>query len=171
MLDNMGVTPTFIHAGEGKIDGNPLQPLSDRARADAQHGVDSCYRDFLVAVARGRRASVADVRKNYGEGGVLSARDAVRVGLADGMGSSLEVAIGALATHLGDGAARRLGLPGSPPQSNPASVLMPSARGGAVAGSFSASGGPPPLPRTLAEALRPGDDVASRRRRLRAIAR
>lgn len=85
-LDAEGITPTFVYAGDRKIDGNPFQPLSDRAKADAQHDVDSLYKDFIGAVARGRGITTSKVKTDFGQGRVLMSRDALRVGMIDKIG-------------------------------------------------------------------------------------
>lgn len=91
MLDQIGVKISLIFAGEHKVDGNPFKPLSEEARADIQKAVDDCHADFLAAVARGRGVSVADVRKSYGQGRTYSAKDAVKLGLADKIATLDEV--------------------------------------------------------------------------------
>lgn len=91
MLEQMGITLSLIFAGEHKVDGNPFQPLSEDARADLQKSVDDVHADFLAAVARGRGASVAAVRKTYGQGRVYNAKDAVVLGLADKVATCDEV--------------------------------------------------------------------------------
>lgn len=53
-LEKRGVKPTFIYAGKHKVDGNPLEPLSDSVRADLQSDVDSYYNAFVKTVAAGR---------------------------------------------------------------------------------------------------------------------
>ncbi|TIV18903.1 MAG: S49 family peptidase [Mesorhizobium sp.] len=40
-LDREGITPTLIHAGAHKVDGNPFEPLSDAVREDLQAEVDA----------------------------------------------------------------------------------------------------------------------------------
>lgn len=83
MLDAMGVKISLIFAGDHKVDGNPFEPLSDTARADIQASIDDTYTDFLSAVAKGRGTTASDVRKTYGQGLCYSARDSVKLGLAD----------------------------------------------------------------------------------------
>ncbi|MGY2806383.1 S49 family peptidase [Bradyrhizobium sp. USDA 4506] len=83
LLDNVGVTPTFISAGENKTEANPFEPLSDKARSYLQQRVDKTYGEFLSAVARGRNASVEIVKSQWGGGRVLAARDALRLRMID----------------------------------------------------------------------------------------
>ncbi len=93
MLTAMGVTPTIVRAGKYKIEDNPWQPLSDDARTYLQTLVDQYYEMFIKDVATGRSAATrskvtpATVRAGYGQGRVLSAKDAVSEGMADRVAS------------------------------------------------------------------------------------
>lgn len=90
-LDRLGITPTLIHAGARKVDGNPVQPLSEETRAALQGEVDALYDQFLGAVAegRGRRLTAAKARET--EAGIFTGQAAVAVGLADTVGTFEEV--------------------------------------------------------------------------------
>ena len=57
----LGAKYTYVFAGERKVDGNPHQPLSDRARTDIQDEVDRQYDIFTRTVARNRGASAGDI--------------------------------------------------------------------------------------------------------------
>lgn len=82
-----GIKTTFISAGRYKAEGSPFEPLSDEAKAHAQKMVDEMYGQFVGAVATGRGISAATVRDNYGEGRVLTARDAKAAGMVDRIGT------------------------------------------------------------------------------------
>ena len=82
-LDSLGVTVTMIAAGKYKVEGNPFEPLGEEARAAIQGRVDDYYGQFVAAVARGRGVTAANVRAGYGEGRVVGANEAVRLGMAD----------------------------------------------------------------------------------------
>lgn len=82
-LKREGIKPTFIFAGERKIDGNAFQPLSARARDDLQQEVNTTYEDFIAAVARGRDVPQTLVRQRFGQGRVMSAREALSAGMVD----------------------------------------------------------------------------------------
>lgn len=86
-LDHDGITPTLIHAGAHKVDGNSLEPLSDAVKSDLQAEVDAFYETFLATVAKGRggRLSVAAARKT--EARTFIGKAAVDAGLADRVGS------------------------------------------------------------------------------------
>lgn len=80
-----GLVWTFVHAGERKVDGNPHEPLSSRARADIQRDVDVLYERFVMLVARQRNLSPEAVRAT--EAGICRGERAVRAGLADRVGT------------------------------------------------------------------------------------
>jgi signal peptide peptidase SppA len=82
-LDADGITPTFVQAGKFKTEESPLHPLSDDARAEVQARVAAFYAMFTRDVARGRGVSVETVRTRFGEGRMVLARDAVKLGMAD----------------------------------------------------------------------------------------
>ncbi|BEV44691.1 S49 family peptidase [Afipia carboxidovorans] len=86
-LDHDGITPTLIHAGAHKVDGNSLEPLTDAVKSDLQAEVDAFYETFLATVAKGRggRLSVAAARKT--EARTFIGKAAVDAGLADRVGS------------------------------------------------------------------------------------
>jgi len=92
-LEQAGEKVTLISAGKKKVDGNPIEPLSDAAKADLQKSVDAYYASFVGAVARGRGVALAEVRNGFGEGGMVGAAEALRSGMVDRVGT-LEVAIG-----------------------------------------------------------------------------
>lgn len=78
-----GITKTVIKAGSAKAAGE--EPLNDTTRKNLQDMVDDCYLDFVNEVAMGRGKSFDDVRQNFGDGGIVSPREAVRVGMVDGI--------------------------------------------------------------------------------------
>lgn len=80
-----GLSWTFVHAGERKIDGNPHEPLSARARADVQADVDRLYDRFVALVARNRNLPPEAVRAT--EAAVHRGDLAVKAGLADRVGT------------------------------------------------------------------------------------
>lgn len=90
-LKQEGIAVSLIKAGKHKADGNPFEPLSDESRAHIQASVDGAYRQFLQAVARGRGASVSEVKAGYGEGRALPAPDALKAGLIDRIATFDEV--------------------------------------------------------------------------------
>lgn len=90
MLEAEGIRVSIIKAGEYKAEGNPVEPLSDEARAYVQSMVDKYYDMFLTAVAEGRVVSKATVRDEYGKGRVMLAADALKAGMIDRVGTMRE---------------------------------------------------------------------------------
>lgn len=90
MMDEMGVTVTMIAAGKYKTEGNSFEPLTDEAKGAIQRLVDEHYGLFVGAVARGRGVSAGEVRSGFGQGRVLSAKDAKAAGLIDRIGTLRE---------------------------------------------------------------------------------
>lgn len=79
----IGIDPTYIVSSQYKAEGNPDEPLGDDALAYLQSQVDAYGDQFEKFVAKGRAVPVAKVKSDFGQGRVLLARDAVKVGLAD----------------------------------------------------------------------------------------
>jgi signal peptide peptidase SppA len=93
-LKNEGVAITLISAGKYKTEGNPFEPLGDEARAETQAMVDTYYRAFTSAVAKGRGVPVDQVRSDMGEGRMLLAEAAVKAGMVDGIRTFADVIAG-----------------------------------------------------------------------------
>lgn len=83
LMAAMGVKTTLISAGKYKTEGNPYEALTDDARAAIQERVDDYYDMFISAVARNRGASQSAVREGFGEGRVVGARKAQKLGMID----------------------------------------------------------------------------------------
>lgn len=90
-MDQLGVTPTLIYAGGHKVDGNPFEPLPEAVRADLQAEVDQIYAMFVATVARGRSNLTEDAIRATEARTCLGA-EAVEVGLADDVGTFVDVA-------------------------------------------------------------------------------
>jgi signal peptide peptidase SppA len=82
-LAQAGLKLTIVSAGKYKAEGNPYEPLDDEARDYVQSRVDEYYADFVKAVARNRGTTASAVRGGYGEGRMVGAKDAVKMGMAD----------------------------------------------------------------------------------------
>lgn len=87
-LKQLGVKRTFISAGDGKVDGNETEPLTDSARARMEASVNEAYGQFVGNVVKGRGAGVtADrVRKEW-KAHVYSATEALSLGMIDRIGT------------------------------------------------------------------------------------
>ena len=81
----LGVRHTLVSAGAHKTDGSDLAPLDDETRAVMQRRVDLYYGAFTRAVARGRGVTLGEVRAGFGEGRVVAAADALKLGMVDGV--------------------------------------------------------------------------------------
>lgn len=83
-LADDGIKVTLVKAGKNKAERAPIAPLSEDARAYMQQQIDAYYSDFVGAVARGRGVSPSYAASEaFGQGRMVEAREAVRVGLAD----------------------------------------------------------------------------------------
>jgi signal peptide peptidase SppA len=83
--DRLGMKRTYVYAGQFKTELNPDAPPTQEAIDYQQSRIDSYYSAFVKAVARGRKASVADVRSKMGQGRILGAQDAIAANLACGV--------------------------------------------------------------------------------------
>jgi signal peptide peptidase SppA len=91
MHDAMGIKLELIKFGENKAEGNNLGPLSDSARAHMQEMADTYGNAFEKAVARGRGIKQDVVHGKFGQGRVFDAKTAVRIGMADRVGTLNDV--------------------------------------------------------------------------------
>lgn len=82
-LSAAGIKPTFIFAGPNKVEGNSFEPLAEKTKAHFQSEVNSTYRDFVRAVARGRGLDKSVVESKFGGGRTLMTRSAMSVGMID----------------------------------------------------------------------------------------
>ena len=85
-IDRAGITPTLIHAGAHKVDGNPYAPLSADVKSDLQAEVDSFYDQFLDTVAAGR-AGMSKKKIRETEARTFVGKAALEAGLVDQIGS------------------------------------------------------------------------------------
>lgn len=86
-MEKEGVKVNMISRGKYKVEGNPYEPLGEEARAAIQTSVDEFYAMFTNAVARNRGVKPAAVRNGFGEGRVVSAQQALELGMADRIGT------------------------------------------------------------------------------------
>lgn len=76
-----GVTRTVISAGKFKAEG--YGPMTDEAKAAVQARVDDAYAVMTKDIARGRNVKASAVRDGFGEGRVVSAAEALKLGMVD----------------------------------------------------------------------------------------
>jgi signal peptide peptidase SppA len=82
-----GVKPEIIRYGENKAEVNDFEPLSDDTRAYLKAQANQVGEAFVRDVARGRGVSAQTVRSDFGKGRSVLAKDAVRLGMADRIGT------------------------------------------------------------------------------------
>ena len=82
-LDRAGITPTFIHSGARKVDGNAYAPLDADTKARLQASVDSMRDDFVAAVGAGRGARFPAKAARDTEAAVFDGKEALALGLVD----------------------------------------------------------------------------------------
>jgi signal peptide peptidase SppA len=82
-LENEGLKPTLIKAGDYKVEANAYEALGEDAAKFLQQRVNDYYGMFVKAVARNRNTTEAKVRNDFGRGRVFGADQAVAVGMAD----------------------------------------------------------------------------------------
>ncbi len=85
-LDQRGLTPTLIHAGARKVDGNPYEKLTDEVKAELKTEIDRFYSLFVQNVAQNRPGLSEDAIRAT-EARTYIGADAVAAGLADDIGT------------------------------------------------------------------------------------
>lgn len=78
-----GVKTTLISYGKYKTEANRWEPLSDDAKANLQEQVDQIGAMFVSGLAANRGVPVDAVRKTYGEGRIVLAKQALSAGMVD----------------------------------------------------------------------------------------
>ena len=96
-----GVKITIVKAGKYKAEA--LEPLTSEAEAAMKKTVDTYLDQFVSDVAKGRGVSASVVRKTYGEGRVVLAKDALAAGMVDRIATLEEVLAGMQASGRSNG--------------------------------------------------------------------
>ncbi len=91
--EQAGVKVTLFSAGKFKTVGHEMEPVTEETAALVQGMVDEQYGNFVASVGRGRGVSVGGVRSGFGQGFVATAKDAVKMGMADRVGTLRETLI------------------------------------------------------------------------------
>ncbi len=112
-FERIGVGVSLISAGKYKTEGNIFEPLGDEARAAIQGRVDDYYRLFTNAVAKGRGVSADEVRGGFGQGRVVGAQEAVKLGMADRV-ATMDATVRRLAGRRGQMSGGRANEPEAP---------------------------------------------------------
>jgi capsid assembly protease len=90
-LAEQGVKITLVSSTPEKVAGNSYEPLTEMGVGQITDTVMGYYKQFVKAVADGRRVNQETVRETFGRGGVVLAREAVAKGMADKVGTLDEV--------------------------------------------------------------------------------
>lgn len=85
--ERAGIKTSYIATSKFKAEAAPGTPLTAEAREMMQKLAGGYHRAFVADVARGRGVSRAAVEEGFGEGRVVAARDAVKAGMVDGIGT------------------------------------------------------------------------------------
>lgn len=91
MAEAMGVKVTVVKSVKNKAEFNQFEPLSAEADARLRSVVSDIHDDFIKAIASGRRMSMQTVRETFGDGRVFSAKEALKIGMIDGIATFGEV--------------------------------------------------------------------------------
>jgi signal peptide peptidase SppA len=91
MLKEEGINATVFRSGQYKGLGNPYEPLTDKAKEVIQSKIDSLSDHFISKVAEYRGRTSDYIKANAAEGREFFGKDAVGVGLVDGLQSFEEV--------------------------------------------------------------------------------
>lgn len=82
-LAQEGVTATVLRAGKYKATLNPVEPLTDQSRAQAQSILDEQYRVFVEHVAQARGVSYGTADQKMAQGREFVGAQALDAGLID----------------------------------------------------------------------------------------
>lgn len=83
-LEDAGIAPTFVFAGDHKVEGNPYEPLTEEAQSYFQSMIDDVYKQFTGDIVRGRDVQASAVRgEAFGLGRVLTSAQAKSAGMID----------------------------------------------------------------------------------------
>jgi signal peptide peptidase SppA len=86
-LENEGVEITGVFEGDHKLEGNFWSPLSEEAIEHLQERVKTAYDQFISAIAAGRGVDKKTILENYGQGRAFGAKESVKRGMADRIGT------------------------------------------------------------------------------------
>ncbi|MEM1149322.1 MAG: S49 family peptidase [Pseudomonadota bacterium] len=96
-LEQRGIRRSIISAGPRKVEGHSAAPLDDTARASVKREIDALYEEFVGFVATTRNADPTvvaadpeDADQHFGGGRTVRAAEAVRLGMADRVGTLSE---------------------------------------------------------------------------------
>lgn len=86
ILQKIGLYPVVVKSGEFKDMGSPVRKMTEREKKLLQDFVDSTHRQFVSAVAEGRKMDPAKVSA-IADGRIITGEDAKSLGLVDRLGN------------------------------------------------------------------------------------
>jgi protease-4 len=86
LLDKIGVDAVVITSGPRKDIGSPFREMTEEERALWERIIDEVHEGFVEIVAQARGLPVEDVRE-LADGSVYTGRQALELGLVDGVGT------------------------------------------------------------------------------------
>ena len=104
-LAREGITTNVLRVGKYKALVNPYEPLTEDAKEQAMAEMNAVYDVFTRTVAENRNLSQDYVKSHAAEGKVFLGREAVEIGLVDGLGT-FETALSEFQESLSSGTAR-----------------------------------------------------------------
>ena len=94
MLEAAGVKATVLRSVPAKAEMNPFEPLSPEALDHNKAELAAVHSDFVKAVAQGRGVQTSRVADSFGKGRTVRADQAVKLGMADRIGSLADAVAG-----------------------------------------------------------------------------
>ncbi len=85
LMDKFGVKMEVVKSGKFKDTGSPFREMSREERSYLKEVIDDVYRQFLLAVAKGRKIPVEKI-KPIADGRIMTGRMAKAYGLVDELG-------------------------------------------------------------------------------------
>jgi len=86
IFQKIGLTPVVVKSGEYKDMGSPVRKMTEKEKKLLQDFVDSTHRQFVAAVAEGRKMDPVKV-KAIADGRIITGEDAKSLGLVDRLGN------------------------------------------------------------------------------------
>ncbi|MFU8798000.1 MAG: S49 family peptidase, partial [Gammaproteobacteria bacterium] len=90
-MEKLGIQRRLITAGKNKGFLDPFSPLKDEDLADAQRMLDNVHQEFIQSVNAGRGKKLT-AHPDLFSGKIWTGREALQLGLIDGLGSTGYVA-------------------------------------------------------------------------------
>jgi protease-4 len=85
LMDKIGVDPEMVKTGQWKDFWSPFKASTPKEKEMMQNIIDQFYQDFVEVVAKGRKQPVQVVRQ-WADGRVFTAKQALDLGLVDRVG-------------------------------------------------------------------------------------